>query len=190
MLLVKLIKSMWFTVSWCEDICHSHDNQPIHHPIRTLSQTPLVVIVVLGAVDIIYWRLSPIMIYSYHILGYHIIMLVPLINHWPPVCCSTWKSRLKWYWIYRFDIMENKFFIDFDYIFTYILMSHNMIILYFHSPYFHVSNRAIFSIVIWYSYIDVVLILSITVMIFDKNMIAAWHIFMRYFIKIYFCVKC
>ena len=38
--------------------------------------------------------------------------LVPWINHLLPVCWSTfWKSSLKWLWVCKFDIMENKFFI-------------------------------------------------------------------------------
>ena len=40
--------------------------------------------------------------------------------------------------------LENNFFNVFDYVFTYILMPPNMIILYFHSPYFHVSNSVLF----------------------------------------------
>ena len=46
--------------------------------------------------------------------------------------------------------------------FTYILMPHNMMILYFRLPYFHVSNSALFlhSISVLSSYIDVDLTLS------------------------------
>ena len=46
---------------------------------------------------------------------------------------------------WKFDIMENNIFFVFDYVFTYILMSHDIIILYFHLLYFHVvSNSALF----------------------------------------------
>ena len=52
--------------------------------------------------------------------------LEPWINHLYPVCWSTfWKSRLKWPYACKFNIMENNFFIVFIYHFTYILMPHN-----------------------------------------------------------------
>ena len=35
-------------------------------------------------------------------------------------------------------------FIVFNYVFTHILKSHNMMIFYFHLPYLHVSNGALF----------------------------------------------
>ena len=48
----------------------------------------------------------------------------------------------------KFDIMENEFFTVFKYVcvyvFTYILMSHNMTIPYFYLPYCHVSNNVLF----------------------------------------------
>ena len=40
--------------------------------------------------------------------------------------------------------MENNFFIVFNYVLTYILMVHTMIIMFFHLPYFHVLNNALF----------------------------------------------
>ena len=40
----------------------------------------------------------------------------------------------------KFDIMENNFFIVFD----YVIMPHNMMILYFRLPCFYVSNSALF----------------------------------------------
>ena len=45
-------------------------------------------------------------------------------------------------WVCKFDTIENNVRIDFDYAFTYILIPHNMIILYFHLPYFHVLDSA------------------------------------------------
>ena len=68
-------------------------------------------------------------------------VFVPRINYLPPVWWSKkWKSSLKGWWVCKFDIMENNFSMVFEYVFTYILMPHNMIILYFHLPYFHVSK--------------------------------------------------
>ena len=40
-------------------------------------------------------------------------------------------------------MMENSLFIVFDFVFSYNLMPHNMITLYFHLPYFHVSSSAL-----------------------------------------------
>ena len=87
---------------------------------------------------------------------------VPRIDHLPPVSWSTfWKSSLRWYWICKFDIMENRFYFVFYNVFTYILMPYNMIILYFHLPHFHVSNSALFlhNMLVLSVYIDVVLTL-------------------------------
>ena len=63
--------------------------------------------------------------------------------------------------------MENKFFYAFDYlfihVFTYILMSQNMVTPYFYLPYFHASNSAllihlfIFAMCSGTFYVDVVL---------------------------------
>ena len=73
-----------------------------------------------------------------------LVVLVPWINHLPPVWCwmlsKKWKPSLKGWWVCKFDIMDNNFFSVYKYFFTYILMPHNMIILYFHLPYFHVSK--------------------------------------------------
>ena len=44
-----------------------------------------------------------------------------------------------------FDIKKNNVFAVFFYCFTYILMPHNMMILTWRSPYFHVLNSALFS---------------------------------------------
>ena len=57
--------------------------------------------------------------------------LVPWMNHYPPGCWSTfWKSSLN----------DSVF-----YCFTYSLMPHNVIILYFRLPYIDVWNSALFS---------------------------------------------
>ena len=70
------------------------------------------------------------------------------------------KSSLKWH---KFDIMENNFFIVLlNYDSTYILGHHNMIMLYFHWPYFHVSNCVfLHSTLVLSFYIDVVLTISV-----------------------------
>ena len=94
--------------------------------------------------------------------------LVPWINHLPPVCWSTfWKSSLKWWCVCKFGTMENNFFYCFSFItcciYLYILLPHNMIILYFCLPYFYVSNSALclHSTLVLSFYIDVDFILSI-----------------------------
>ena len=86
-------------------------------------------------------------------------------NHLPPVCCST-------FWILVWDDSgfpswhngEQRFHyfqLCFTFVFTYILMPHNMIAVYFLSPYFHVSKSGSFNTLILSFYIDVVLTLSI-----------------------------
>ena len=67
--------------------------------------------------------------------------LVPWINHLSPVCWSTfWKfsymivGLLSWY--YGKQLFHCC---------THFLMPHNIMILYFCIPYFHVSNSALFS---------------------------------------------
>ena len=60
----------------------------------------------------------------------------------PPVCWSISGSQVLNEWVYKFDTIENNVLVDFDYAFTYILIPHNMIILYFYLPYFHVSDSA------------------------------------------------
>ena len=74
---------------------------------------------------------------------------VPWIKYLPPISWSTlWKHRLKWEWICNVDIMDN-FFIVFNHVcmsaFAYTLMSHNMVIPYTYSPYFHISNNDLFA---------------------------------------------
>ena len=59
-------------------------------------------------------------------------VLVWWINHLPLGCWPNFGN-----------LIEN-FIIVFYLVLTYILMPHNMIILYFHLPYFHVSNSALF----------------------------------------------
>ena len=65
------------------------------------------------------------------------------------VCWSTfWKSGLKWLWVCKFDIMENNFFIVLDYVcrylFTIVLMSHNIKIPHLYLVYFHIANYDLF----------------------------------------------
>ena len=69
-----------------------------------------------------------------------------LTLHLPPVCWSTvWKSNLKWYLVGLkvWCNAEQRFHCCWLY-FTYILMHHDMIILYFRLPYFHVPNSTLF----------------------------------------------
>ena len=70
------------------------------------------------------------------------------------------------WWVSKFDIMENNFFIFlimFIYVFTYILISHNMIIPYIYLLYFPVSNGTLFfiSALVLTLYIDVVFMFSV-----------------------------
>ena len=65
------------------------------------------------------------------------------------VCWSTfWKSSLKLKLICKFDMRENAFLLFFYsvylYVFTYILISCNRIILRFNLPNFHTSNSVVF----------------------------------------------
>ena len=61
--------------------------------------------------------------------------------------------------------MENCNLIVFDFCFTYILISHYVTILYFHLPYFHVSNSSLFFLhcarIVLSFYIGVVFTLSL-----------------------------
>ena len=66
--------------------------------------------------------------------------LVPWINY---LAAVWWSNFWKWHWVCMFDIMENNFFIVFNYVSTYILGPHIMIIFYFYLPNFHVSNSAL-----------------------------------------------
>ena len=62
-----------------------------------------------------------------------------------------------------FDIMENNIFNVFFIMFSYTLMPHNIILINFRLPYFHVLISALFlhSILVFSFYIYVVLTLSI-----------------------------
>ena len=87
----------------------------------------------------------------------------PWINHLLLVCWSIfWKSSLKWKWVCKCGIMGNCFIV-FNYVFTCILITQNMI-LYVHLPNFRVTNNALFlhSTLVLSFYIDVVKTLSIS----------------------------
>ena len=84
-----------------------------------------------------------------------LVVIVPWINHFLPVCYfSYWKSSFKQL-VCTFDMAENSYLLFFIlfihiyihiyiYIFTCNTISCNMLIPYFHLPYFYVSNNALF----------------------------------------------
>ena len=68
-----------------------------------------------------------------------VYMYVRLCN-WLSLCCF-WISSLKWWWVWH---NGEQLFHCFNYVFTYILIHHNMTILHFSFPHFNVSNDALF----------------------------------------------
>ena len=53
------------------------------------------------------------------------------------------ESNLKWQWVCKFGIVKTTFHYFYSRFYMYTLMLHNIMILYFHLPYFHVSSSAL-----------------------------------------------
>ena len=84
--------------------------------------------------------------------------------------CLLYVGRLlgnliwNYVWFMGLSWSRTVFFIVFDYDFTYVLVSHNMIMPWFHLPYFYVSKMLYFShsTLVLSVYMDIILTLYIT----------------------------